>query len=350
MNKLINGLLLAGSVLVAPVAFAKVDAISGAGATFPYPVYSKWAEAYNKAEGVKLNYQAIGSGGGIKQIKAKTVDFGASDAPLTKEELDKAGLVQFPAVMGAIVPVVNVKGLEAGQMKLSGEVLANIYLGKIKYWDDAAIKADNADLNLPHKPIYTVHRSDGSGTSFNFTDYLARVSSDWKDNVGVGKEVAWPKEAQQLGGKGNEGVASFVSRTPGSIGYVEFAYAKAHSLTYTQMKNKAGKYVQPEMSAFQAAAANADWANAPGFHLILNDQPGDASWPMTAATFILMHTQQADAATADAVLKFFDWSYANGDEAASNLDYIPMPDSVVNMVEDMWKKDIKDESGKAVFN
>ncbi|PXF28858.1 phosphate ABC transporter substrate-binding protein [Pokkaliibacter plantistimulans] len=349
MNKLLNGLLLASTVVIAPMSYAKVDTINGAGATFPYPVYAKWAEAYNKAEGVKLNYQSIGSGGGIKQIKAKTVDFGASDAPLTKEELDQAGLAQFPAVMGAIVPVINVKGIEAGQLKLSGQLLADIYSGKVKMWDDAAIASLNEGVKLPHMPIYTVHRSDGSGTTFNFTDYLARVSPEWQKNVGVGKEVAWPKEAQQLGGKGNEGVANFVSRTPGSIGYVEFAYAKSNNLTYTQMENKAGKFVKPEMAAFQAAAANADWSNAPGFHLILNDQPGDASWPMTAATFILVYKQQDDAEKGDAVLKFFDWSFANGDQAAEALDYIPMPDSVVKMIEDMWRNDVKDTQGMAVY-
>lgn len=348
MNNLLKGALLSCAVLWTGSSMA-ADVINGAGATFPYPVYAKWAEQYNKETGIKLNYQAIGSGGGIKQITAKTVDFGASDAPLDKAELDKQGLVQFPAVMGSIVPVVNLPGISAGEMKLSGEVLADIYLGKIKYWNDDAIKSLNSDLKLPHLPIYTVHRSDGSGTSYNFTDYLVRVNKTWADEVGKGKEVAWPKAAHQLGGKGNAGVANFVKRTPGAIGYVEFAYAHTNNLTYTQMKNKAGKFVQPTMSAFQAAAANADWAHAPGFKLILNDQPGAESWPMTAATFILMHKKQAKPDTAKAVLDFFDWSYKNGDDMAKSLEYVPMPDSVVNMVEDMWKHDIKSASGNAVY-
>lgn len=335
--------------LVVGSASAMADTvINGAGATFPYPVYAKWAEQYNKETGVKLNYQAIGSGGGIKQIIAKTVDFGASDAPLDKAKLDKEGLVQFPAVMGSIVPVVNLKGIKAGELKLSGPVLADIYMGKIKFWDDAALKQLNNGVKLPHAPIYTVHRSDGSGTSYNFTDYLSRVSDEWKENVGVGKEVAWPQEAHQLGGKGNAGVANFVKRTKGSIGYVEFAYAKTNNLTYTQMKNKAGKFVEPTMEAFQAAAGNADWAHAPGFKLILNDQPGDASWPMTAATFILMHKEQANAATAKEVLKFYNWGYKHGQKIATGLDYVPMPANVVKMVEDMWKADIK-SNGAAVY-
>ncbi|KFZ38728.1 phosphate ABC transporter substrate-binding protein [Shewanella mangrovi] len=322
--------------------------INGAGATFPYPVYAKWAEQYNKETGVKLNYQAIGSGGGIKQIIAKTVDFGASDAPLSKDRLDKEGLVQFPAVMGSIVAVVNLPGVKAGELKLSGELLADIYLGKVKSWDDAAIAELNNGVKLPHTPIYTVHRSDGSGTTYNFTDYLTRVSAGWKSEIGVGKEVAWPKAANQLGGKGNAGVANFVKRTKGAIGYVEFAYAKTNNLSYTQLQNKAGKFVLPTMGAFQAAAANADWANAPGFKLILNDQPGAESWPMTAATFILMHKEQANEATAKEVLKFFEWSYANGDDLAAGLEYIPMPDNVVKMVETMWHSDIKAD-GKAIY-
>ncbi|MDF0533622.1 phosphate ABC transporter substrate-binding protein PstS [Shewanella yunxiaonensis] len=348
MNNLLKGALL-GCTIAASASVYADTVINGAGATFPYPVYAKWAEQYNKETGVKLNYQAIGSGGGIKQIIAKTVDFGASDAPLDKAKLDKEGLVQFPAVMGSIVAVVNLPGVKAGELKLSGALLADIYLGKVKSWDDKAIADLNSGVKLPHTPIYTVHRSDGSGTTYNFTDYLARVSSDWKSKVGVDKEVAWPQEAHQLGGKGNAGVANFVKRTKGSIGYVEYAYAKTNNLAYTQMQNQAGKFVQPTMEAFMAAAANADWANAPGFKLILNDQPGAASWPMTAATFILMHKSQANEATAKEVLKFFEWSYANGDELASQLEYVPMPDNVVKMVETMWHSDIKTAGGKAVY-
>lgn len=348
MKKLLKGAVLGCLVMGSASALADT-VINGAGATFPYPVYAKWAEKYHKETGVKLNYQAIGSGGGIKQIVAKTVDFGASDAPLSKDRLDKEGLVQFPAVMGSIVPVVNLDGIKPGEMKLSGALLADIYLGKVKYWDSPAIAKLNAGLKLPHRPIYAVHRSDGSGTTYNFTDYLNRVSPMWKEKVGMGKEVAWPREAHQLGGKGNAGVANFVKRTRGAIGYVEFAYAKTNNLTYTQMQNKAGKFVEPTMAAFQAAAANADWAHAPGFKLILNDQPGDASWPMTAATFILMHKSQAKPEVAKQVLDFFAWSYAHGDKMASDLEYVPMPNSVVDMVETMWKKDIKSTDGAPVY-
>ncbi|WP_115719667.1 phosphate ABC transporter substrate-binding protein PstS [Gallaecimonas mangrovi] len=348
MKKLLKGVVLSCAVLGSASALADT-VINGAGATFPYPVYAKWAEQYNKETGVKLNYQAIGSGGGIKQIIANTVDFGASDAPLDKSELDKQGLVQFPAVMGAIVAVVNVPGVKAGELKMSGAVLADIYMGKIKSWDDAALKSLNPGVKLPHMPIYAVHRSDGSGTSFNFTDFLSRVSPEWKSSVGVGKEVAWPREAHQLGGKGNAGVANFVKRTRGAIGYVEFAYATTNHLTYTQMQNKAGDFVEPTMSAFQAAAANADWSHAPGFKLILNDQPGATSWPMTAATFILMHKEQAKPDTAKEVLKFFQWGYEHGDKLATDLDYVPMPDNVVHMIETMWNKDIKSSNGQAIY-
>lgn len=322
--------------------------INGAGATFPYPVYADWAKAYQQETGVQLNYQAIGSGGGIKQIEAKTVDFGASDAPLDKAELDKNGLVQFPAVMGSIVPVINVKGIAAGDLKLSGETLADIYLGKIKYWDDAKLKAINTDIKLPHQMIIAVHRSDGSGTTFNYTDYLNRASKAWETSVGVGKEVAWPKEATNLGGKGNAGVANLVKRTPGAIGYVEFAYAEQNNLVYTQMQNKDGNFVKPELSAFQAAAANADWKKAPGFKLMLNDQVGANSWPMTAATFILMHKEQANPETAQEVLKFFQWGYEH-DDIATKLGYVPMPNSVVELVESMWSSDLKSTDGSAIY-
>ena len=321
--------------------------INGAGASFPYPVYMKWAKAYQGETGVKLNYQSIGSGGGIKQITAKTVDFGASDAPLSEEKLDQIGLVQFPAVMGSIVPVVNVKGITAGQLNISGKLLADIYLGKVKYWDDAEVKADNSSASLPHQPIVVVHRSDASGTSFNYTGYLSKVSSDWQSQVGQGKEVVWPKAATNLGGKGNAGVANLVKRTPGAIGYVEYAYAEQNKLTYTAMKNSAGHFVQPTLSSFQAAAANADWTHAPGFAVDLNNQPGDQSWPMTAATFILMYKDQANADTAKEVLKFFEWGFEHGD-LATQLGYVPMPKSVVSMVNDMWEKDIK-SNGKTVY-
>ncbi|WP_409420847.1 phosphate ABC transporter substrate-binding protein PstS [Pseudaeromonas sp. ZJS20] len=348
MKTLLQGVVLSMALVGTHGAFADT-VINGAGATFPYPVYAKWAEEYNKETGIKLNYQAIGSGGGIKQIIANTVDFGASDAPLDQSELEKEGLVQFPAVMGSIVPVVNLPGVAAGQMKLSGTLLANIYLGKVKFWDDGAIKSLNPKLTLPHLPIFAVHRSDGSGTTFNFTDYLTRVSGDWQAQVGTGKEVAWPKAAQQLGGKGNAGVANFVKRTKGAIGYVEFAYANTNALTYTQMQNKAGAFVKPTMDSFQAAAANADWAHAPGFKLMLNDQPGATSWPMTAATFILMHKEQANPQAAKEVLKFFAWGYAKGDDLATSLEYVPMPDSVVKMVETMWTAQIKGNDGSVVY-
>ncbi len=321
--------------------------INGAGASFPYPVYMKWAKAYETETGVKLNYQSIGSGGGIKQISAKTVDFGASDAPLSEQELDKIGLVQFPAVMGSIVPVVNVQGIKAGELNISGTLLADIYLGKVKYWDDAKVKADNPKAKLTHQPIIVVHRSDASGTSFNYTGYLAKVSPDWQTQVGQGKEVVWPKAATNLGGKGNAGVANLVKRTPGAIGYVEYAYAEQNNLTYTAMANSSGHFVKPTLASFQAAAANADWQHAPGFAIDLNNQPGAQSWPMTAATFILMYKDQANPETAKEVLKFFEWGYEHG-ELASELGYVPMPKSVVSMVSDMWQHDIK-SNGKAVY-
>ncbi len=321
--------------------------INGAGASFPYPVYMKWAKEYQAETGVKLNYQSIGSGGGIKQITAKTVDFGASDAPLSEEKLDEIGLVQFPAVMGSIVPVVNIEGIKAGELNISGKLLADLYMGKVKYWDDAEVKADNAGLSLPHKAVVVVHRSDASGTSFNYTGYLSKVSPEWKEKVGQGKEVVWPKAATNLGGKGNAGVANLVKRTSGALGYVEYAYAEQNNLTYTAMKNKAGNFVKPTLASFQAAASNADWSAAPGFAVDLNNQPGAESWPMTAATFILMYKDQANADNAKEVLKFFEWGYKHGD-LATGLGYVPMPGSVVKMVNTMWSNDIK-ASGKAVY-
>ena len=348
MSKRVTTSLFAGAILLASgiASASDVNAISGAGATFPYPVYSKWAEAYNHKTGVKLNYQSIGSGGGIKQIKAKTVDFGASDAPLTAEALDKAGLMQFPMVMGGVVPVVNIPGIKAGDIKLSGKVFADIYLGKIKHWDDSAIMALNHGVKLPHKAISVVHRSDGSGTTWIFTNYLSKVSSEWKSKVGNDKSVAWPTG---VGGKGNEGVASYVKRIKGSIGYVEYAYALQNKMAYAKLENKAGNYVAPTSENFQAAAANADWNHAPGFYMVLTDQPGAKSWPITGATFILLYKTQDKPANGLAVMKFFDWSYHNGGKMAESLDYVPMPSSVVSLVEKTWANTIKDASGKAVW-
>jgi phosphate transport system substrate-binding protein len=326
----------AGLVAASTSAFA-AD-ITGAGATFPFPIYSKWADAYKKETGNGLNYASIGSGAGIKQIETKTVTFGASDMPLKVEQLDKDGLVQWPMVMGAIVPVVNLEGIKSGELVLSGEVLADIYLGKIKKWDDAAIAKLNSKIKLPSADITVVRRSDGSGTTFNFTDYLSKASADWKTKVGTGTAVEWPVG---VGAKGNEGVAGNVGQTKNAIGYVEYAYAKQNKLTYAAMVNKAGKTVQPTTAAFQAAAANADWAKAPGYYVILTDQPGDASWPITAATFILMHKTPTDKAASAEALKFFKWSFEKGAKAAEELDYIPMPDSVVKLIEKTWSSDIK---------
>ena len=320
--------------------------ISGAGATFPYPIYAKWAEAYKKETNNGLNYQSIGSGGGIKQIKAKTVTFGATDAPLKPDELQKDGLAQWPMVMGGIVPVVNIEGVKPGELALDGATLAKIFMGQIKTWDDPAIKALNQNAKLPSSAIAVVHRSDGSGTTFNFTNYLSKVSPDWKSKVGENTAVEWPVG---IGAKGNEGVANNVANTKGSIGYVEYAYAKQNKLTYTNMKNHDGKMVQPTTPSFQAAAANADWANAPGFYQILTDEPGADSWPITAATFILMPKQPQDPAAAKEALKFFDWAFSKGDKMAEELDYIPMPEKVVTLIKKEWSSDIKDASGKPLM-
>jgi phosphate transport system substrate-binding protein len=326
----------AGLVAASTSAFA-AD-ITGAGATFPFPIYSKWADAYKKETGNGLNYQSIGSGGGIKQIQAKTVTFGASDMPLKVEQLEKDGLVQWPMVMGAIVPVVNIEGLKPGEMVLDGEALADIYLGKITKWDDAALKKLNPSLKLPSDAIAVVRRSDGSGTTFNFTDYLSKVSADWKSKVGSNSAVEWPVG---VGAKGNEGVSANIGQTKNSIGYIEYAYAKQNKLTYTAMINKAGKTVQPTVEAFQAAASNADWANAPGYYVILTNEPGETSWPITASTFILMHKEPADKAASSEALKFFKWAFDKGDKMAEELDYIPMPDGVVKLIEKTWSADIK---------
>ena len=325
---------------------AQVTEIAGAGATFPYPIYAKWADAYHQKTGIKLNYQSIGSGGGIKQIKAKTVDFGASDAPLTKSELDEAGLMQFPMVIGGVVPVVNIPGVKAGEIKLSAEVLADIYLGKITKWNDKAIAALNEGVNLPSKAISVVHRSDGSGTTWIFTNYLTKVSKNWANKVGNDKAVAWPVG---VGGKGNEGVASYVSRIKGSIGYVEYAYALQNKMTHIKLQNHDGNFVDPTSENFQAAAANADWAHAPGYYLVLTDQPGKDAWPISGASFILMYKNQAKPDVAQAVLKFFDWSYKNGGKMAEQLDYVPIPQNVVKLVETTWQSDIKGGNGQAVW-
>jgi len=324
--------------LVAASTSACAADITGAGATFPFPIYSKWADAYKKQTGNGLNYQSIGSGAGIKQIVSKTVTFGASDMPLKVEQLDKDGLVQWPMVMGAIVPVVNLEGVKAGEMVFDGPTLADIYLGKITKWDDPAIKKLNPNVKLPSEAIAVVHRADGSGTTFNFTDYLSKVSPDWKGKVGVGTAVEWPAG---VGAKGNEGVSGNIGQTKNSIGYVEYAYAKQNKLVYTAMVNKAGKTVQPTTETFQAAASNADWTHAPGYYVILTDQPGDTSWPITASTFILMHKNPADKAASAEAIKFFKWSFENGGKMAEELDYIPMPDNVVKLIQNTWSTDIK---------
>jgi phosphate transport system substrate-binding protein len=319
------------ALVVAPIPALAVD-ISGAGATFPYPIYAKWADTYKKETGIGLNYQSIGSGGGIKQIKAKTVTFGASDQPLKPEELNAAGLIQFPMVMGGIVPVINLEGIQPGELVIDGPTLAKIYLGDIKTWDDPALNALNPKAKLPSQPITVVHRSDGSGTTFNFTNYLSKVSADWKSKVGENTSVEWPVG---VGAKGNEGVASNVANSKGSMGYVEYAYAKQNKLPYMSMINHDGKTVSPDSASFQAAA-NTDWAKAPGFYLILTDGVGAESWPITAASFILMHKKPANPVASAEALKFFSWAYAKGTKAAEELDYIPMPEAVVTLVKQSW--------------
>ncbi len=320
--------------------------INGAGATFPYPVYGKWAWSYNKETGVRLNYQSIGSGGGIKQIKARTVDFGASDAPLKPAELDKFGLMQWPQIMGGVVPVVHLAGIKANQLKLSAENLADIYLGKITKWDDPRIAADNKGLSLPHQDITVVHRADGSGTTWIFTNYLTKVSGEWADKVGNAKSVAWPVG---LGGKGNEGVAAFVRKVDGAIGYVEYAYALQNHMASVLLKNRDGNFVAPTSANFQAAAAGADWAHAKGYYMVLTNQPGANSWPITGASFILMYKTQQHPERAREVLKFFDWAFHHGQKLAESLDYVPMPEKVVKMIENTWRATIKDANGNPVW-
>jgi phosphate transport system substrate-binding protein len=320
--------------------------LTGAGATFPYPIYSKWAEAYKSATGIGLNYQSIGSGGGIKQIKAKTVDFGASDKPLDQAELEKEGLMQFPAVIGGVVPVMNLDGVTPGQMKLTADIIAGIHLGKITKWNDAAITALNPDLKLPALSITVVHRADGSGTTFLWTDYLSKANAEFKSVVGSGTAVKWPTG---VGGKGNEGVAANVQRVKGAFGYVEYAYAKKNKITHAQLKNRDGEFVQPDDETFKAAASNGDWANTPGMAVILTNQPGKNSWPATGASFIIMHKTQPEALTGRAVLKFFDWAYKNGAAMATELDYVPMPPATVKLVHEAWKAQLKDPNGKAIW-
>jgi phosphate transport system substrate-binding protein len=339
-------LVAAGFLAAATTVPATAADISGAGATFPYPIYAKWADAYKKETGNGLNYQSIGSGGGIKQITARTVTFGASDMPLQAPELDKIGCIQFPTVMGGIVPVVNLDGVKSGDLTIDGATLAKIFLGEIKKWDDPAIKKLNPNAKLPSQAIALVHRSDGSGTTFIFTNYLSKVSADWKSKVGSNTSVEWPAG---IGAKGNEGVANNVGQTKGSIGYVETAYAKQNQLTTTNMVNKDGKTVSATPETIMAAAGGADWAHAPGFYMILTDAAGAKAWPIAGATFILVPKQPKDIAATKEALKFFEWAYKNGDDMASGLDYIPMPDNVVGMIEAKWKSDIKDDSGKPLF-
>ncbi len=342
----LTGLMAAMALGIGFAASVHAADITGAGATFPYPIYSKWAEAYKAKSGVGMNYQSIGSGGGIKQIKAKTVDFGASDMPLKADALQKDALMQFPAVMGGIVPVVNLDGVKSNEIKLTGELVAEIFMGKITKWNDPKLVALNKGVKLPDQAITVVHRSDGSGTTFIFTNYLAKVSHDWKEKVGNDTSVAWPVGT---GGKGNEGVANFVKQIKGSIGYVETAYAKQNKMTYTELKNKDGVFVSADDESIKSAAAGADWKNAPGFYEILTDEPGKKSWPIAGATFILMHTTQEKPANAMEVFKFFDWAYTNGDKMASDLDYIPMPDAVVKQIHEAWKTKVKDASGKEIW-
>ena len=348
MNFKPNFLLSALGIAAALSFSASVSAtdLTGAGATFPYPIYAKWAEAYKAQTGVGLNYQSIGSGGGIKQIKAKTVDFGATDAPMTPEDQAQAGLTQFPTVIGGVVPVVNLTEVVGGQLKLDPIVLADIFLGKITKWNDPRIAADNKGIKLPDTDITVVHRSDGSGTSFIFTNYLSKVSADWKASVGEGSAVAWKVGT---GGKGNEGVASYVQRIKGAIGYVEYSYALQNKMDYTQVKNHEGVFVKPDDSSFKAAAANAKWDKNKGFYEILTDEPGKESWPITGATFILVYKNQDNAATGKEVLKFFDWAYTNGSKMAADMDYVPLPEAVQKQIRDSWKSNVKDAAGHPVW-
>ena len=344
-KQVMKSVVLAATGLLMSFTVSAAD-LTGAGATFPYPIYSKWAEAYKAATGIGLNYQSIGSGGGIKQIKAKTVDFGASDMPLKPEELEKEGLIQFPAIMGGVVPVVNLDGITPGQLKLTADVISAIHLGKITKWNAPEIAALNPGVSLPALAITVVHRADGSGTTFLWTDFLSKSNADFKATIGSGTAVKWPTG---VGGKGNEGVAANVQRIKGAFGYIEYAYAKKNKIAHAQLKNHDGVFVQPDDETFKAAAANADWAGAPGMYLVLTNQPGKNSWPATGASFILMHKSQADGLTGRAVLKFFDWAYKNGATMAADLDYVPMPAPVVKQINESWKAQLKDPNGKAIW-
>ena len=341
MNLFRRATLAAAASLFVTSAFAQD--VTGAGASFPAPVYAKWADAYNKASGARINYQSIGSGAGIRQIRGKTVDFGATDAPLNDAELAKDGMIQFPTVIGGVVPVVNIKGIAPGQVKMTGQVLGDIYLGKITKWNDPALVALNPGVPFPDAAIAPVRRADGSGTTFLFTNYLSKVNAEWKSKVGEGTAVNWPVGA---GGKGNEGVSAFTMRLPNAIGYVEYAYAKQNKMSYVLMQNKDGSFVKPDDSAFKAAAAGADWAKT--FFQVLTDQPGKGSWPITGATFILMHKVQDKPASATNSLKFFDWAYANGDKMADDLDYVPLPPAVKDLVRKLWADNLKDAAGKPI--
>ena len=338
--------MIAGAAAMMMMSSAFAADVTGAGATFPYPIYAKWAEMYKGATGTGMNYQSVGSGAGIKQIKAKTVDFGASDMPLKAAELEEAGLMQFPAIMGGVVAVVNVEGVAPGQLKMTGPLIADIYLGKITKWNAPEIAALNPGVKLPADDITVVHRADSSGTSFLFTDYLSKTSPEFQSKIGAGTAVKW---ATGVGGKGNEGVAANVQRIKGSIGYVEWAYAKKNKLSHTQLKNKDGQFLQPDDEHFKAAAASAEWTKTPGFAVVLTDTAGKSSWPITGVSYILMHKSQADAAKGKEVVKFFDYAYKNGDAAAAELDYVPMPDSVVKLVQGAWKAQLKDASGAAIY-
>ena len=340
-SQLRQGFLFSAAMALLPI--AQAQDVTGAGASFPAPIYAKWADAYNKASGARINYQSVGSGAGIKQITAKTVDFGASDMPLKDDQLNKDGLIQFPTVIGGVVPVINIKGITAGQVKLTGAVMGDIYLGKITKWNDAALTALNPGVALPNAVIAVVRRSDGSGTSFLFTNYLSKSNEEWKSKVGEGTAVNWPAG---LGGKGNEGVSAYVQRLPNSIGYVEYAYATQNKMSYVMLRNQAGVYVAPSDSAFKAAAAGADWAKS--FYQVLTEQPGKDSWPITGATFILMHKVQDKPVSGTSSLKFFEWAFVNGDKMADDLDYVALPATVKDLVRKQWANHLKDGTGKAI--
>ena len=344
-KRLIASVLLAGATLAAATAGA-VDQLSGAGSTFIYPVLAKWASAYHRETGIRVNYQSIGSGGGIRQIQKRTVDFGASDAPLEAAALAEAGLVQFPVVVGGVVPVVNVPGIGPGELRLSGGLLADIFLGKVRRWDDPRIATENPGLKLPGRRITVVHRADGSGTTWIFSNYLSKVSAEWRSKVGFGKSLAWPTG---VGGKGNEGVAAYVRRIKGAIGYVEFAYALQNRMSHVRLRNRAGRYVEPSIESFQAAAANADWAHAEGFHVVLTDQPGEATWPVSGATFVLVPGRPRRPERTRAVLAFFDWVYRKGADMAVALHYVPIPDEVAALVRRAWAEQVKGPDGRPLW-